>query len=112
MTSSVAIAMAFIVIYFSISSFKKKISLLRLGLTMVFLVSVVLYIGGQISALTFTAVSIECTSRNALLTFGDQLARVSALIVGLNVVARSRYQWVKYGLYVWALVRLSKSYFG
>jgi hypothetical protein len=76
------------------------------GLTLIFLVDVALFIGGQTAALTFTAVSNACGATNVLLTVGDQLARVSGLIVGLNIIARVRFNWARLGLYVWTIARL------
>ena len=105
LTSSAATAIISIAILHS-TSVLKNVSALRVGLTLLFLLAVILFIGGQTSALTFTAVSTDCTTRNQLLTFADQLARVSALIIGFNVVARIRFRSLKIGLYVWAVVRL------
>jgi hypothetical protein len=109
LTSTLATSVAIISIHHTLSSVRKS-SLLRLGLTIIFLVSVTLFIGGQTAALTFSAVSGECLSRNILATFADQLARISALIIGLNVVARSRFPWAKFALYGWAVSRLGKSF--
>lgn len=105
MTATLATSIIVIAIHHTVSSFRNA-SPLRLGLTIVFLVSLTLFIGGQTAALTFTAVSTECHTRNILATFADQLARISALIIGLNVVARARFKWAKYVLYGWAVVRL------
>jgi hypothetical protein len=105
LTTSLATAIISIALLHSISMIK-NVSTLRVGLTLLFLFAVVLFIGGQTSALTFTAVSTDCTTRNQLLTFADQLARVSALIIGFNVVARIRFGSLKIALYVWALIRL------
>lgn len=86
----------------------KHISLLRFGLTFFFFLTVTLFIAGQISALTFTAVSDDCTARNTLALVADTLARVSALIIGLNVFARARFRWARYSLFGWAVLRISK----
>ena len=105
LTSTLATSVAIIGVHHTLSSARNS-SPLRLGLTIIFLVNVTLFIGGQTAALTFTAVSSECLSRNILATFADQLARISALIIGLNVVARSRFRWAKFALYGWAVIRL------
>ena len=104
LTTAVATGIVSIALLHALSVIK-KVSVPRVGLTLLFLFAVVLFIGGQTSALTFTAVSGDCTTRNQLLTFADQLARVSALIIGLNVVARIRFRSLKIGLYVWAVIR-------
>jgi hypothetical protein len=105
LTATLATSIVFISVHHAVFSFKNT-SPLRLGLTMVFLVSVALFIAGQTAALTFTAVSTECQSRNILATFADQFARISAFIIGLNIVARARFKWLKFALYGWAVARL------
>jgi hypothetical protein len=105
LTSSLATAIA-IVAGYQIISASRKTTRLRLGLTIIFLVDIILFIGGQTSALTFTSVSDDCTQRNILLTFADQFARISSLIVGLNIVSRGRSQLPKFALYAWFLGRL------
>lgn len=105
LTASLATSLIIIAGHYTVFSFRNT-SPLRLGLTIAFLVSITLFIGGQTAALTFTSVSNYCQSRNVLATFGDQLARISALIVGLNIVARVRFEWAKVVLCGWAVVRL------
>ena len=111
MTSSLATSIAIIVLHHVSTSFK-DLSILRLGLTVFFLVTVTLFVGGQTSALTFTAVSDECTERNTLALVADLLARVSALIIGLNVFARARFRWARYSLVGWAVLRIGNDPFG
>ena len=105
MTSTLATALAIVAVYHAISTSKKSTPL-HFGLIVIFLVDIILFIGGQTSALTFTSVSDDCTHRNVILTFADQLARVSSFIVGLNIVDRVRIQWPKFVLYSWVLARL------
>lgn len=105
LTSTLATAVVVIVGHNIISSFKNSTPL-RFALTILFLVNIALFIGGQTAALTFTAVSDACEHRNVLLTFADQFARVSSFIIGLNVIARLHSQLPKYALYGWAVVRL------
>lgn len=105
LTSSLATAVA-IVAGYQIISASRKTTRLRLGLTIIFLVDIILFIGGQTSALTFTSVSEDCTQRNILLTFADQFARISSLIVGLNIVSRGQSLVAKFALYGWFLGRL------
>jgi len=111
LTSSLATAIAIIALHHISTSFK-DVSILRLGLTVSFLVTVTLFVGGQTSALTFTAVSDECTERNTLALVADLLARVSALIIGLNVFARARFRWARYSLVGWAVLRIGNDPFG
>ena len=97
---------AVIALHHTLTSFK-DVSMLQLGLTSVFLLTVTLFVGGQTSALKYTAVSNDCTGRNTLAFVADLLARVSALIIGLNVFARARFRWARYALLGWAVVRIS-----
>src|SRR5277367_5575208 len=108
LTSSLATSIAILALHHIPTSFKDA-SILRLGLTFFFLVTVTLFVGGQTSALTFTAVSDECTERNTLALVADLLARVSALIIGLNVFSRARFRWARYSLFGWAVLRLGKT---
>jgi len=94
-----------IAFHYSFAPIKNR-SILRILLTSVFLLMVLFYIGGQASALTFTAVSGGCTARNKLLTAGDHFARISSAIVGLNIVARTRGRVWTIALLVWLLARL------
>jgi len=105
---SVVVAIFIIILHYTLSSVKNE-SIFRLLLTSTFLVAVLLYIGGQISALTFTSVSADCTIRNELLIAGDQFARISSILVALNIVQRSRSQGWKIGLSVWTIARLGIS---
>ena len=105
LTATLATSIVFVAVHHTVLSFRNA-SPLRLGLTIVFFVSVTLFIAGQTAALTFTAVSAECQSRNILATFADQFARISAFIIGLNIVARARFNWLKFVLYGWAVTRL------
>jgi hypothetical protein len=111
LTSSLATSVAIIALHHITTSFK-DVSILRLGLTFFFLVTVTLFVGGQTSALTFTAVSVECTERNTLALVADLLARVSALIIGLNVFARARFRWARYSLVGWAVFRIGNDLLG
>ena len=105
LTSSLVTSVVIIALHHGSTSFK-DVSLLRLGLTFFFFVTVTLFVGGQTSALTFTAVSPDCTVRNTLVIVADQLARVSASIIGINIFARARFKWARYSLLGWAVLRL------
>ena len=111
LTSSLATSIAILALHHISTSFKDA-SILRLGLTFFFLVTVTLFVGGQTSALTFTAVSDECTERNTLALVADLLARVSALIIGLNVFSRARFRWARYSLIGWAVLRIGSDPLG
>lgn len=106
LASSLVVAVIIIAVQHSLSS-GKNLSAIRVVLTSIFLLNVALFVGGQTASMTVTAVSDACGSTNALLTVADQLARVSSLILGLNIVARIRFDLARYGLYVWTVARLS-----
>jgi len=107
LASSLATSVAIIALHHMSTSFK-DVSVLRFGLTSLFFVTVTLFVAGQTSALRFTAVSDDCTVRNTLALVADELARVSALIIGLNVFARARFRWARYALAIWAVFRISR----
>jgi hypothetical protein len=105
LASSLAAAAAIIAVQHTLSS-GKNFSAIRVVLTFIFFVNVALFVGGQTASLTVTAVSNACGATNVLLTVADQLARVSGLILGLNIVARVRFNWAEFGLYAWTVARL------
>lgn len=107
LASSLATAVVIIAVQHVLSS-GKNYSSIRVFLTFIFLVNVALFIGGQTASLTVTAVSNACGITNVLLTVADQLARISGLILGLNIVARIRFNWAKFGLHAWTAARLSR----
>jgi hypothetical protein len=108
LASSILAAIIIIIAHY-IHASTKNLSLLRIVLTGVFLLFGVLFASGESAALTFSAVSDECTRLNQLAIAADQFARISGTIVGLNLAARSRGRRWHVILTTWTVVRLSMS---
>jgi hypothetical protein len=87
-------------------SSSKNVAVGRVVLLAFFVVAVTFFIGGEASALTFTAISQECSRRNGLAIAGDQLGRVSGVILGFYVITRTSFRGGRILLGGWAVLRL------